>query len=169
MFLGELNMKKIKVTYFQDSGHGWIAVKRSLLKEIGALEHISSCSYQKGDTVYLEEDCDASKFFKLYFASKGMDYISSLQLDDYFDMKSIHSERSAIRNYARFTINKVSAKDLKDGMKVRLYSKEYIVKFNSAINKFVLMNEIGQHFRITSNNIDSMVDITTPLENALTE
>lgn len=45
-----------------DPGHGWLAVKRMELIRLKLLDKISSYSYQKGDTVYLEEDCDASIF-----------------------------------------------------------------------------------------------------------
>jgi hypothetical protein len=57
-------MKTIKVKYYTDPGHGWIAVKRKLLEELRLLEKISSYSYTKGKTVYLEEDCDARKFLE---------------------------------------------------------------------------------------------------------
>lgn len=164
-------MKKIKVTYFQDSGHGWIAVKRSLLKEIGALSHISSFSYQKGETVYLEEDSDANKFFKLYFASKGMDYISSVQMSDYFDVKSVHSERSAIRNYASFNPNKIEVFTI--GMKIRLYGKEYKVTNVLNFDKteiFVQSLISGMVYKLKPSQLNSCVEILpTPLENALTE
>jgi hypothetical protein len=45
--------------YYQDPGHGWVAVKRKLVDELGLTFNISHYSYQKGNTVYLEEDCDA--------------------------------------------------------------------------------------------------------------
>ena len=47
-----------------DAGHGWIAVKRKELESLGILDKITPCSYQRGKTVYLEEDCDASTFCK---------------------------------------------------------------------------------------------------------
>jgi hypothetical protein len=52
------------VIYHQDPGHGWFGVKRAALSALGILEQVSSYSYQRGETVYLEEDCDASLFFK---------------------------------------------------------------------------------------------------------
>lgn len=45
-----------------DPGHGWLQVKRQELAELGILDKISHYSYQKGDEVYLEEDCDYSRF-----------------------------------------------------------------------------------------------------------
>ena len=45
-----------------DAGHGWIAVKRKELESLGILSKITPFSYQRGQTVYLEEDCDAGTF-----------------------------------------------------------------------------------------------------------
>ena len=55
-------MTDIKIKVYTDPGHGWAAVKRSVLKDFGIEDKISSYSYQKGATVYLEEDCDLSTF-----------------------------------------------------------------------------------------------------------
>lgn len=59
--------KKIKLTEFSDGGHAWVSVKRKLLDELGILNEITSCSYQKGESVYLEEDCDYPRFFVCLF------------------------------------------------------------------------------------------------------
>tara|TARA_B110000977_G_C10738670_1_gene362101 strand:+ start:181 stop:456 length:276 start_codon:yes stop_codon:yes gene_type:complete len=45
-----------------DPGHAWLAVKLSEIKMLGIETSISSYSYVKGKTAYLEEDCDAGKF-----------------------------------------------------------------------------------------------------------
>lgn len=50
----------MKLKYYTDPGHGWVPVKRTLLRQLGILDRISSFSYQRGGTVYLEEDCDAT-------------------------------------------------------------------------------------------------------------
>lgn len=52
-------MSKITLKYYTDPGHGWVAVKRTILRQYGVAANISPYSYQKGDTVYLEEDRDA--------------------------------------------------------------------------------------------------------------
>jgi hypothetical protein len=57
-------MKPLIFKYYSDPGHGWFAVKRSLLATYVDLKTISHYSYQRGQTVYLEEDCDCSKLFK---------------------------------------------------------------------------------------------------------
>lgn len=59
-------MKNTTYTYYQDPGHGWMAVEVDDLIELNILTDISGCSYRKGDTVYLEEDCDMSEFFHAY-------------------------------------------------------------------------------------------------------
>ena len=51
-------MSEIKIKVYTDPGHGWGAVKRDLLVKLGLVPHITSYSYQRGLTVYLEEDCD---------------------------------------------------------------------------------------------------------------
>ena len=48
--------------FHTDPGHGWLQVKRQELVDLGILDKISHYSYQKGDDVYLEEDCDYSRF-----------------------------------------------------------------------------------------------------------
>ena len=50
--------------YIQDSGHGWFKVKLTQLHKLGIENDISTYSYQRGEWAYLEEDCDASKYFE---------------------------------------------------------------------------------------------------------
>ncbi len=49
-------------TYYTDPGHGWAEVPRSLLYELGIADKITRFSYQRGEDVFLEEDCDLSLF-----------------------------------------------------------------------------------------------------------
>ena len=44
--------------FISDSGHGWLKVRHSELKELGIQDKISSYSYSNGVWAYLEEDCD---------------------------------------------------------------------------------------------------------------
>lgn len=53
----------LTLKFYTDPGHGWLAVKRKHLQTLGIQDKVSPYSYQKGQTVYLEEDCDASLFF----------------------------------------------------------------------------------------------------------
>jgi len=50
----------VKIKFYSDPGHGWAAVKRKFLDELAITDKISTYSYQRGKTVYLEEDCDFS-------------------------------------------------------------------------------------------------------------
>lgn len=55
----------LNIKFYQDASHGWYAVKRRTLERLNVLEQISGCSYQSlsGQTIYLEEDSDATKLF----------------------------------------------------------------------------------------------------------
>lgn len=50
----------MKITVYTDPGHGWGAIKRHDLNALGIADKVSRYSYQRGQTVYLEEDCDLS-------------------------------------------------------------------------------------------------------------
>lgn len=63
--------KTIKFNFHSDSGHGWLAVKKSLVRELGLADKISVYSYMKGKTAYLEEDCDMRKFMNAFFDKFG--------------------------------------------------------------------------------------------------
>jgi hypothetical protein len=87
-----MTTQTLKIKYYHDPAHGWIAVKRGLLVESGLEKEISSFSYQKGQTVYLEEDSDAYKFVK---AMEAKGYA--------FDVEHRYTERSSpIRSYANY-------------------------------------------------------------------
>ena len=57
-------MATIKKYFHSDSGHGWLAVKRGEVEKLGIADKITPFSYQKGKTVYLEEDTDLTTFLK---------------------------------------------------------------------------------------------------------
>jgi hypothetical protein len=65
--------KVLKLKFYCDPGHGWVAVKVSLLLELGITGQISGYSYVKGGTAYLEEDCDAERLIRALNA-KGIAY-----------------------------------------------------------------------------------------------
>jgi hypothetical protein len=52
--------------YTQDPGHGWVAVPKVMLTELGIADKISSCSYMRGDVVYLEEDQDVTTWGRAF-------------------------------------------------------------------------------------------------------
>jgi len=85
-------MKTKTYIFHSDPGHGWLAVKRQELINLGILDKISSCSYQKGKTVYLEEDCDYSLFMKAK-EEKGEDVKT----------RESYRDNTPIRNYERLS------------------------------------------------------------------
>ena len=55
-------MKSIK--FYSDPGHGWAETTIQEIKDLGIECDISSFSYRRGNKVYLEEDCDLSRYMK---------------------------------------------------------------------------------------------------------
>ena len=53
-------MKTLKLTKYNDPGHGWLRVSKTLLQKLGV--STTSYSYETKTYGYLEEDCDAPKF-----------------------------------------------------------------------------------------------------------
>jgi len=80
--------------FHTDAGHGWLAVKRAELKALNILDQISSFSYQRGETVYLEEDCDYSIFINAKKENK-----------EQYEIKDSYRDPSPIRNYIPFAPN----------------------------------------------------------------
>jgi len=51
--------------FHHDAGHGWIKVSRKDFQLTGCdIAEVSKYSYQDGEQLYLEEDCDADYFIK---------------------------------------------------------------------------------------------------------
>jgi len=55
-----------KYKFHTDPGHGWLQVSRAELERLEIHYLISQCSYESSDgkTAFLEEDCDAAKFWQ---------------------------------------------------------------------------------------------------------
>lgn len=83
-------------TFFEDAGHGWLGVKRAELQQLGILDKITHYSYQRGNMVYLEEDCDLSTYHDAIVASGQ----SWEELRATF--KRSYSARSPVRSYEHF-------------------------------------------------------------------
>lgn len=152
-------MKKQSITFFSDSQHGWAGVKRSLLKEIGALDQISRYSYQKGATVYLEEDSDLSKFFNLFFESKGLKYESHEQVKEYFTVKESRSDRSAIRNYASFNHMTVEPSEVKQGQYIKVSGIYYFVEREFDGKMIIVKTAMGQRFKVAGAGLDEIFPV----------
>lgn len=85
--------------FHSDPAHAWLAVPRALINEYGIADKISKYSYQSFDTVFLEEDCDASLFFNAYESKHGQ---GSLKYE------TIHTNsESKIRRMPRYEVNHV--------------------------------------------------------------
>jgi hypothetical protein len=85
-------MKTKKIKCFCDPGHGWAKVKKKELTKLGIENKISGFSYQKGDYVFLEEDCDLAIYAEALKASG---------VEPKFNVN--HSDRqSRIRNYQSY-------------------------------------------------------------------
>lgn len=83
-----------KIKFYSDPSHGWGAVKRKVLFDLGIADKITPYSYQKGGTVYLEEDCDLPTLITT-LAAKGI----IIQYEQHST-----DNRSPIRSYDRFGI-----------------------------------------------------------------
>jgi len=55
----------MRLNFYSDPGHGWLAVPLPLLERLGLLDKITAYSYMRGMLAHLEEDCDASIFLKV--------------------------------------------------------------------------------------------------------
>jgi hypothetical protein len=85
-------MKVVKKTFLHDCEHGWLSVKRKEIKDLGIGHKISSYSYMKGMSVYLEEDCDAEVYINAQ-KSRGV----KVEIKH-----GKHTNRSHVRSYPRY-------------------------------------------------------------------
>lgn len=65
-------MQQLNINYHTDGSHGWLAVNRDSLTELGIADKITACSYVKGNVVYLEEDGDAGSYMRAYEQKYGI-------------------------------------------------------------------------------------------------
>ena len=87
--------KTLKLKFHSDAGHGWLAVKRELIKDLGIADKITSYSYERGQSVYLEEDCDAFLFLETAKA-KGLQFvIENCKPQNYSKIRNYPSYRNA--------------------------------------------------------------------------
>jgi len=54
--------KKVVRKFHQDPGHGWLCVKIAELEALGIADKITSCSYMRKQSAYLEEDQDMTTY-----------------------------------------------------------------------------------------------------------
>lgn len=86
-------------TKHSDPGHGWLEVSPADLSEVGlTIDSISGYSYKnrRGNRLFLEEDCDASKFCIAYKEKHGAypSYVENYCNDEFpesLNLVGIHS------------------------------------------------------------------------------
>lgn len=82
---------KLSFNFHSDAGHGWLAVKICLVRELGLATDISLFSYMQGKTAYLEEDGDAPKFIKAFTEKFGFaPAIKELESKNYSPIRSFN-------------------------------------------------------------------------------
>jgi hypothetical protein len=83
----------MRLNFYEDPGHGWLAVPLPLLDKLGIIDQISTYSYMRGMLAHLEEDCDYGTFLRA-LNDRGM----------LCTIKHHHTDhRSRIRGYDQFT------------------------------------------------------------------
>ena len=95
-------------TLYSDPGHGWLQVQKKELEELNIINNVSEYSYINGEFVYLEEDCDMSRFmeaataagWKIKTADFHTDNESSIRL-----LKGYQSTAAARQSIADFYDN----------------------------------------------------------------
>ena len=80
------------LNFHADPVHACLEVPIAELVSLGIDDSISCYSYAKGDTAYLEEDCDAGRYLNKLKES-GTE----------FKFNEIYAENTPIRNYNSFT------------------------------------------------------------------
>lgn len=93
----------MKFKFYCDAGHGWLAVKRDFLTKLGILNKITGYSYQRGKTVYLEENCDATTF---------VNEMKNQNIEYDIVHPSNWPDRSPIRSYENFQMTTQELSDL---------------------------------------------------------
>jgi hypothetical protein len=75
------------VRWHTDPAHEWLEVDYADLVALGIEDAISSFSYRNGDTVYLEEDCDAPLFLEAGDIHSWECQCDSVDYDDFAPLR----------------------------------------------------------------------------------
>jgi hypothetical protein len=87
------------LNFYEDPGHGWLAVPIALLARLDLLDKVSSYSYMRGRLAHLEEDCDYS-LFAAAMRDAGLS----------FSLRERHTDnQSRIRSYEPFSAARARA------------------------------------------------------------
>lgn len=90
-------------TFYEDPGHGWLAVSLHELSELKLIDKITSYSYVSHDrqTVYLEEDLDLSYFLGAKFGPDRKEAVRKF-FDD--DVETIYHSDNRIRGLPAYRL-----------------------------------------------------------------
>lgn len=89
----------MRLDFYEDPGHGWLAVPLALLDRLDLLDKVSSYSYMRGQLAHLEEDCDYS-LFAAAMRDAGLS----------FSLRERHTDnQSRIRSYEPFSAARARA------------------------------------------------------------
>ena len=91
-------MENKTYTFYEDPGHGWVAVPMDDLIALGVADKITSYSYLLGNMAFLEEDCDLPTFVRAYKKKYGKAPKG----------KTVHQEVTMIRNYPNYDYKEVA-------------------------------------------------------------
>jgi hypothetical protein len=84
------------LNFHTDASHGWLEVPLFDVIACGIAGKVSSYSYLKDETVFLEEDADAGLYLE-QLKAQGVEFVFSEH----------HRENSPIRTYARFQLGRL--------------------------------------------------------------
>jgi hypothetical protein len=82
----------ITLNFHNDGGHGWLECGRELISSADITDKISKYSYQHGDNVYLEEDCDMPLLLDA-LRKRSIGVV----------VNDMYQDESPVREYERFT------------------------------------------------------------------
>jgi len=82
----------ITLNFHNDGGHGWLECGRELISSADIAGKISKYSYQRGDNVYLEEDCDMPLLLDA-LRKRSIGVV----------VNDMYQDESPVRKYERFT------------------------------------------------------------------
>lgn len=88
-----MNEDCLSFDFVNDPGHGWLKVPFDLIKKFELQMFISNFSYQNGNDVYLEEDCDAGLFLKA-LSENNIEYaINDIHTDEPSEVRNMNYYR----------------------------------------------------------------------------
>lgn len=82
----------ITLNFHNDAGHGWLECNRELIQSAGIEHEISDYSYQRGNDVYLEEDCDMPLLLNA-LRKRSIGVV----------VNDMYQDESPVRRFARYT------------------------------------------------------------------